>query len=339
MVQSREVLVGYTCPQHSSSSVHRPSGPRARRQALEIHQSVTPLEVNRSGSPVSAQSEGSHQPGTDRSDNGPAVSSNKSIVQPLYGFGPSHEIVAIPDPGGSHHGQSEVQTSSTSTASPGQFDTRDAPSFGENMCPDHLSQSVAACPRECGWNVEQTIERGDATTDNIRKQLKHLLRDSLVFAFTNLSQRIGPMAVAQSSDPSRGTNSHTITDITELDTLHVDRSREGSTSRAPQPPIANLQETESPFTATAHTRRSEKWPFIPPCYLLIFLGFLTIVGSLVPGLWRASSRNDLSGGFSLAQYILGVGIFVVGSMVAIHSKSCKCWKTQSDGALVVDASH
>ena len=339
-IRKKDILVGYTCPEHSSSSVYRPSGTRARLQAPENYQSDTECE-SRSGSPVSAQSQGSHQPGTDSSDNGPAVVSDKCQASKVADTGaPNRELMLlISHDSGSHHGQSELQTPSTSTASPGQFDTRHAPSPRENMCPHHLMQSLAACPRECGWNVEQTIERGDATTDINRRQLNHLLRDSLVFAFADLSQRIGSMAVTRPSVACMGTNSHTVTDMIELDSLQSDKSREGSTSRAPQPPMANLQETESPFTATAHTRRSEKWPFIPPCYLLIFLGFLTIVGSLVPGLWRASSRNDLSGGFSLAQYILGVGIFVVGSMVAIHSKSCKCWKTQSDGALVVDASH
>ena len=64
---------------------------------------------------------------------------------------------------------------------------------------------------------------------------------------------------------------------------------------------------------------------VRPCYILICLGIITIVGSLAPALWRANVHDDLSGGFTLAQYILGVGIFIVGSMVAIHSRSCTCW--------------
>ncbi|MCJ1458337.1 hypothetical protein MMC28_008708 [Mycoblastus sanguinarius] len=64
---------------------------------------------------------------------------------------------------------------------------------------------------------------------------------------------------------------------------------------------------------------------IRPCYILIVLGFLTIVGSLAPALWRSADRDDLSGGFSLGQYILGVGVFVIGCAVAIHSKTCTCW--------------
>ena len=65
---------------------------------------------------------------------------------------------------------------------------------------------------------------------------------------------------------------------------------------------------------------------IRPCHVLILLGFLTILGSLIPALWRSIARNDIQGGFSLAQYILGVGVFVVGCMVAIHSRACTCWQ-------------
>ena len=62
------------------------------------------------------------------------------------------------------------------------------------------------------------------------------------------------------------------------------------------------------------------------CHILIFLGFLTILGSLIPALWRSVARNDIQGGFSLAQYILGVGVFIIGFAVAIHSRTCTCWQ-------------
>ena len=64
-----------------------------------------------------------------------------------------------------------------------------------------------------------------------------------------------------------------------------------------------------------------------PCHILIFLGFVTVVGSLAPALWRSTREGDISGGFGLAQYILGVGVFAVGSMVAIHSRRCSCWRS------------
>jgi hypothetical protein len=74
------------------------------------------------------------------------------------------------------------------------------------------------------------------------------------------------------------------------------------------------------------TNRS-KWFYscIRPCHVLIAMGFFTIVGSLAPAIWRSTNQNDISGGFSLGQYILGAGVFVIGSIVVIHSKTCVCW--------------
>ena len=276
-VRIREILVGYTCPNHSTTTLYRQPSARARRQAREEHQSDTPL--------VSTQIEGSPQRVTELSDDG--------------------------------------QVADSAGSSP-----------GENTCPHHHLQGVAACPRECGWNVEQTIERGDATSEISRTQLHHLLRDSLISAFANLSRSIGPAAVTQSSDPCRGTNSLTTIDTIQMDTFQNGADPEASNCSTPQLPTANsdnLNEAECPSTATCHTKKTKKRPSIPPCYLLIFLGLLTVIGSLLPGIWQARSRNDLSGGFTLAQYILGVGIFVVGSMVAIHSKTCECWKTGAVG--------
>lgn len=65
---------------------------------------------------------------------------------------------------------------------------------------------------------------------------------------------------------------------------------------------------------------------IRTCHILILLGFLTFLGSLVPALWRSIAHNDIQGGFSLAQYILGVGVFIIGCIVAIHSRTCTCWQ-------------
>ena len=79
--------------------------------------------------------------------------------------------------------------------------------------------------------------------------------------------------------------------------------------------------------------RRRRFLQIPLCYILIFLGFLTVIGSLIPALWRSNARHDLSGGFGLAQYILGVGVFVVGSMAAIHSRTCRCWRSHEARAI------
>ena len=202
----------------------------------------------------------------------------------------------------------------------------------EDTCLHHLLPSVAVCSQRCCRIAGEIIRSGEAITEIDRQQLRHFLRAILIFPFTNLSCSNEPMAASKSSDPCRGTNSHAISNIVEMHTLQGDENPGASTSRTPQLPTAtsdNSDESNPPSTATSYAKKPEKRTCIPPCYLLIFLGLLTVVGSLLPGLWRASSRNDLSGGFSLAQYILGVGIFVVGSMVAIHSKSCECWKTHN----------
>ena len=65
---------------------------------------------------------------------------------------------------------------------------------------------------------------------------------------------------------------------------------------------------------------------IQTCHVLIFLGILVILGSLIPALWRSIARDDIQGGFSLARYILGVGVFVIGCIVAIHSRKCTYWQ-------------
>lgn len=80
----------------------------------------------------------------------------------------------------------------------------------------------------------------------------------------------------------------------------------------------------SPTTANSKSKYRSSWK-MRPCYLLIVSGLFAIIGSLAPALWRSTSRDDISGGFSLAQYILGVGVFIIGSIVVIHSRTCTCW--------------
>lgn len=82
--------------------------------------------------------------------------------------------------------------------------------------------------------------------------------------------------------------------------------------------------TRSQQSLISRARRCCK--LIRTCLILAFFGFLTILGSLIPALWRSVARNDIQGGFSLAQYILGVGVFIIGCAVAIHSRTCTCWQ-------------
>ena len=87
--------------------------------------------------------------------------------------------------------------------------------------------------------------------------------------------------------------------------------------------LSNLAESQAGPDPTSQRQRLT---ILPPCYILLFLGALTIAGSLASALWRVVEFDDLSGGFTLAQYTLGVGVFVTGSMTAIHSRTCHCWR-------------
>lgn len=84
-----------------------------------------------------------------------------------------------------------------------------------------------------------------------------------------------------------------------------------------------------PASDSGNRRTIEVHPHLPRirlCYLLILLGALTVAGSLAPAIWRIVADRDLSGGFALAQYILGVGVFAVWSVTAIHSRNGTYWQ-------------
>ena len=124
---------------------------------------------------------------------------------------------------------------------------------------------------------------------------------------------------SSSSEPRNASNFSTLNGL-----LNPNNARSGGNRTDASPPMPGGSDSalNSPDHGVAprHPRRYR------PCYLLISLGLLSIIGSLAPALWRAMARKDVSGAFTLAQYILAVGIFVVGSMVAIHSRNCVCWQ-------------
>ena len=68
---------------------------------------------------------------------------------------------------------------------------------------------------------------------------------------------------------------------------------------------------------------------IRTCYILIALGMLSIAGSLALALWRTIKNSDIQGGFTLAQYILAVGAFIIGCVLVLHSRTCSCWASPS----------
>ena len=105
--------------------------------------------------------------------------------------------------------------------------------------------------------------------------------------------------------------------------------REGSVPRADEsslPSQTALVREASVCASSSHSVQAQRQGYIRPCYAIIGTGLVFIAGSLVPAVWRSVADNYLSGAFAMAQYILSVGVFVVGSMVAVHAKRCACWQ-------------
>lgn len=94
---------------------------------------------------------------------------------------------------------------------------------------------------------------------------------------------------------------------------------------------SSIPATQEGSLVPSHSKRSTISRIVRrvrTCHIFILLAFFAIAGSLAPAIWRLVDRDDWSDGFSMAQYILEVGVFVVGCMAAIHSKTCTCWKKQ-----------
>ena len=195
-------------------------------------------------------------------------------------------------------------------------------------CPDHQSRTIDSCPRGCSLTLEEAAETGHniAPPSGKRDQQPSgsLLLSSLTRIFQSRGSRVSTThGIGPTLDVSSGASNPGI----ELQPL-----QNASNDRASVNP-STLEDVEVHPEFDAHRRQpyarmralqSMKIPGMRPCYILICLGALTVIGSLIPALWQSSVRHDMKGGFSLGQYTLGVGIFAVGSMVAIHSRSCEC---------------
>lgn len=63
------------------------------------------------------------------------------------------------------------------------------------------------------------------------------------------------------------------------------------------------------------------------CHVLIFLALTTVISSVMPAsVLSYSMEDDLQGGVVLRKYIPGAGMLLVGTMAAIHSRTCTCWQ-------------
>ena len=73
------------------------------------------------------------------------------------------------------------------------------------------------------------------------------------------------------------------------------------------------------------SNESDRWPF---CYIVICMGLLTFLGSFTLALWWSFTRNDVSGGFTMAAYIVAIGGLPLASMQMRHNHRCHCWKNK-----------
>ena len=102
------------------------------------------------------------------------------------------------------------------------------------------------------------------------------------------------------------------------------------------PQAENIAETQPPCLSRidGHSHLdvqqeddSFRWRF---CHVVIGTGLLIFVGSLTLALWWSLTRNDVSGGFTMAAYIVAVGGLPLASIQMRHSQRCNCWKNRKE---------
>ncbi|KAI0552287.1 hypothetical protein F4679DRAFT_535164 [Xylaria curta] len=101
----------------------------------------------------------------------------------------------------------------------------------------------------------------------------------------------------------------------------------GSTTSPDRGTTSSIAQPDNPTAARIS-------PVLPPrnkrpCYYL--LGGLStgIVSSFALALWWARSQGDLSAGFTLGSYVVGVDALVVAAAGVFHAPSCRCWTTSA----------
>ena len=322
-IESREVFVGNACSRHTSSSVYRSDHLQPRRGHA---------------ADSSSGSEASAVPDTaldaSASNNVSVIPVSKIPKEPKY----CKATLLGPD---YWRTQSRISYRTEPVASLGPIDTRRV-EIEERRCPYHPRQTLATCPHECRWEVEFALERGflndtrnpievendqemeEATSGDHESSVPGTVRTR--FAFLYGGQLV---QILQSStrwpEPSTALELEPLRSLTGRPTSGATPQLEADTDTADN--VGLSDESESVHGSGKTSVGSSYLPRVRPCYLLVLLGVPTVIGSLAPALWRSSARHDLSGGFALAQYILGVGVFVVGSVAAVHSRTCTCWQS------------
>ncbi|KAI3327682.1 hypothetical protein HD806DRAFT_483628 [Xylariaceae sp. AK1471] len=88
--------------------------------------------------------------------------------------------------------------------------------------------------------------------------------------------------------------------------------------------------TSSRATETQTQTQTRSMSSIPHnkkvCYYLIATVALGVMASFGLALWFASTRGDVSAGFTLGGYVIAVDALVAAVVGIIHSPRCQCWK-------------
>ena len=66
------------------------------------------------------------------------------------------------------------------------------------------------------------------------------------------------------------------------------------------------------------------------CHVIIAIGLLTLLISLTIALWWSLTKNDVSGGFTMAAYIVAIAGLPLGSIQIRHNRRCKCWRDKRE---------
>lgn len=66
------------------------------------------------------------------------------------------------------------------------------------------------------------------------------------------------------------------------------------------------------------------------CHVIIAIGLLTLLVSLTIALWWSLTKNDVSGGFTMAAYIVAIVGLPLGSIQIRHNRRCKCWRNRRE---------
>lgn len=310
---SEEVSVGYSCSRHSSSSV-------------DLHGQLQPRRGHTAQSPElgTVPEQAPHAPTSEKhpKSNPASLLLNKpehresTLLAPLLGRPESHKLK-----------QTESLDSSEARVAEAEA----------CRCPCHPHPSLASRPSECRWCCDSAVEQGFS---HDRRELPELgdagkavaesIGDHEIYMAGNNRPRLISLYRAQLLELSKNlSNDLTALEVGSLKMLFWNLLSDVTQPTTEMDTTDTVDLPNEPGSDSGNEKTIEVRPQLPRtrlCYLLILLGALTVAVSLAPAIWRFIADRDLSGGFALAQYILGVGVFAVGSVAAIHSRSCTCWQ-------------